>query len=144
MYDGAVPSGNSILAACFYHMSVVFDMKEWRDRSMDMYRMLGNAITRYPVSFGVWAMGLQEIVEGTNEIVLAGDNPEALRADLLSGYVPNKVLLTAGLEETSIALLAGRKRVGKPAIFLCRNNTCQPPVFSADSLISLINRDKKQ
>ncbi len=144
VYDGAVPSGNSILAACFYHMSVVFDMKEWRDRSMDMYRMLGNAITRYPVSFGVWAMGLQEIVEGTNEIVLAGDNPEALRADLLSGYVPNKVLLTAGLEETSIALLAGRKRVGKPAIFLCRNNTCQPPVFSADSLISLINRDKKQ
>lgn len=119
-------------------------MKEWRARSLDMYRMLWNAITRYPVSFGVWAMGLQEIVEGTNEIVLAGDNPEDLRADLLSGYVPNKVVLTAGLEETTIALLEGRKRVGKPAIFLCRNNTCQPPVFSADSLISLINRDKKQ
>ncbi len=144
VYDGAVPSGNSVMAACLLHMSVLFDMKEWKERSLDMYRMLGTAIIRYPVSFGVWAMGVQEVVEGTNEIVLTGDNPEGLRADMLRNYVPNKVVLTAGSEGAELPLLEGKKKVGKPSIYLCRNNTCQPPVFSADSLISLINRDKKQ
>lgn len=144
VYDGAVPSGNAIMAGCLHRMAVIYDMKEWRDRSFDMYRMLGNAITRYPVSFGVWAMGVQDVVEGVNEIVVAGDNPVLLRADLLRMYVPNKVLITAGKKETGIPLLEGKKEVGKPAIYLCRNNTCLPPVFSADSLISLINRDKKQ
>ncbi|HOZ68615.1 MAG TPA: thioredoxin domain-containing protein [Chitinophagaceae bacterium] len=144
VYDGALPSGNAVMAICLYHMSVIFDMKEWKERSLDMYRMLGNAITRYPVSFGVWAMGVQEVVEGTNEIVLTGDNPEVLMADLLGRYVPNKVVLTTGIKKLDIPLLEGRKGEGKPSIYLCRNNTCQAPVFSADSLISLINRDKKQ
>lgn len=144
VYDGAVPSGNSVLAGCLHHMAVIYDMKEWRDRSLDMFRMLGNAITRYPVSFGVWAMGLQETVEGLNEIVLTGDNPEPLRNDILVKYVPNKVVLTAGFKEVNIPLLKARNRAGKASVYLCRNNTCQPPVFSAESLISLINRDKKQ
>jgi hypothetical protein len=125
-------------------MAIIYDIKELRERSLDMYRMLGNAITRYPVSFGVWAMGVQEVVEGVNEIVVEGDNPEGLRADLLVRYVPNKVVVTATKRESDIPLLEGKKSVGKPAIYLCRNNTCQAPVFSADSLISLINRDKKQ
>lgn len=144
VYDGALPSGNSVMAACLHHMSLIYDVKEWQERSMNMYRMLGNAITRYPVSFGIWAMGLQETVEGVNEIVLAGDNPEAIRTDLLMKYVPNKLVLTAGIKESDIPLLFGRNGAGKASVYLCRNNTCQPPVFSAESLISLINRDKKQ
>jgi hypothetical protein len=144
VYDGAVPSGNAVMAGCLHRMAIIYDIKEWRERSLDMYRMLGNAITRYPVSFGVWAMGVQEVVEGVNEIVVEGDNPEGLRADLLVRYVPNKVVVTATKRESDIPLLEGKKSVGKPAIYLCRNNTCQAPVFSADSLISLINRDKKQ
>lgn len=144
VYDGAVPSGNSVMAACLHHMSLIYDVKDWQERSMDMYRMLGNAITRYPVSFGVWAMGVQEVVEGINEIVLSGDNPEAIRTDLLVKYVPNKLVLTAGIKETDIPILIGRNGAGKASVYLCRNNTCQPPVFSAESLISLINRDKKQ
>ncbi len=144
VYDGALPSGNAVIAGCLHHMSLIYDMNEWRERSMDMYRMLGNAITRYPVSFGVWAMGLQEMVEGINEIVLTGDNPEAIRADLLVKYVPDKLVLTAGIKESDIPLLVGRYGAGKASVYLCRNNTCQAPVFSAESLISLINKDKKQ
>ena len=144
VYDGAVPSGNAVMAANLYYISVLLDIKEWRERSLDMYRMLGNAIIRYPVSFGVWAMGVQEIVEGTNEIILAGDNLSDLRTDLLSRYVPNKVLLSPEKEVGWIRLLEGKKGGSKPTIYLCRNNTCQAPVFSAESLISLINRGKKQ
>jgi uncharacterized protein YyaL (SSP411 family) len=144
VYDGAVPSGNAVMAANLHHMGVLLDIKGWQERSLDMYRMLGNAIIRYPGSFGIWAMGVQEQVQGTNEIILAGDNLSVLRADLLSRYVPNKVLLSPGKEVGWIALLEGKKEVGKPTIYLCRNNTCQAPVFSAESLISLIDRGKKQ
>lgn len=143
VYDGAVPSGNAVMAGNLYHLSVLFDIKSWADRAQAMVRMLGNAISRYPGSFGVWAGWLQEMVEGTNEIVLTGDNPEAVRCDIMGYYIPNKIVAGAGPEGLDLPLLEGRKREGKPAIYLCRNNTCQAPVFSAKELISLINRDKK-
>ena len=95
-------------------------------------------------SFKQLEKGEQELVEGINEIVLSGDNPEAIRTDLLVKYVPNKRVLTAGIKESDIPLLIGRNGAGKASVYLCRNNTCQPPVFSAESLISLIDRGKKQ
>jgi len=143
VYDGAVPSSNSVMAGNLYHMSILFDIKSWGERSRAMVRQLGNAISRYPGSFGVWAGWLQEMVEGTNEIVLTGDNPGPVRRDIMEIYIPNKVVAGEGSDGLVLPLLEGRKGDGKPTIYLCRNNTCQAPVFSAKELISLINRGKK-
>ncbi|MBI3137115.1 MAG: thioredoxin domain-containing protein [Sphingobacteriales bacterium] len=144
VYDGALPSGNAVMAANLYQVGILLDVKDWVERSREMVLRLGNAITRYPGSFGVWAMLLQEQVKGTNEIVLAGDNLLPTRADILKRYIPNKVFLSPEKQVTGIPLLDQKKGLGRPTIYLCRNNTCLAPVFSADELISLINRGQKQ
>ena len=140
VYDGAQPSGNAVMAANLWYLSPVFEKPEWGERSRRMVAMLGNAIVRYPGSFGVWAAVLQEITEGTWEIVLGGDNPEGLRTDILGTYIPNRLLLQTGPDWRGRALTEGRPETGKPTIYLCRNNTCLAPVFSAKELISLINK----
>lgn len=140
VYDGAQPSGNAVMAANLWYLSPIFEKPEWAERSRRMVGQLGNAIVRYPGSFGVWAAVLQEITEGTWEIVLGGDNPGALRTEILDRFIPNKLLLQTGPEWRGKALTAGRPETGKPTIYLCRNNTCLAPVFSAEELISLINK----
>ena len=72
VYDGAVPSGNSIMAYNLHHLSILFDKKEWKDRSEKMIASLEQAIIRYPTSFGTWACLLQEKKNGTDEIIMTG------------------------------------------------------------------------
>ena len=35
VYDGAVPSGNSVMAYNLYQLGILFDKKEWKERSLE-------------------------------------------------------------------------------------------------------------
>ncbi len=142
VYDGAVPSGNSTMAYNLHQLSLLFDKPEWEQRSRDMLSGLGGAIIRYPTSFGNWACLLQEIIVGTNEIVVIGNDFSGLQAEILSEYIPHRVFMSSERASINFPLLADKRAGDKAAIYLCRNYTCQQPVFSAKDLITLINRPK--
>ena len=144
VYDSAVPSGNSVMAFNLHHISVLFDIKEWRERSRKMAGTFENTVIRYPTSFSNWACLLQEFAMGTNEIVVLGDNPASVHCDILRLYIPGKVLMVSERPHQKYPLLQGKKEVSKPTIYLCRNYTCKQPVFSAKELISLINKEQNQ
>lgn len=143
VYDGAVPSGNAVMAVNLWHLSILLgDGKkgnDWKERSLKMANSLGGATTRYPTSFGNWACLLQEIAAGTNEIAITGPGFELVHKELLAAYLPHRVMMAAELPDEAWPLLAGKAGSGKPSIYLCSNYTCRPPVFSAKELISLIN-----
>jgi hypothetical protein len=128
VYDGAVPSGNSVMAYNLYHLSVLFGKREWGKRSLDMILSLNTAIIRYPTSFGNWACLLQEIIDGTSEIAVVGKNLYNLHTEILQQYIPHRVLMTAE-KEIIASVLAGKMTADKPTIYLCRSYTCLNPYF---------------
>lgn len=143
VYDGAMPSGNAVMAKVLWQLSLLTGgnarSAEWRTRSQGMIGALGKAIVKYPGSFGVWACLLQEICFGTSELAVVGEGAGDLHREILAAYIPHRVLQVSASSREGWPLLAGKTDVRKPAIYLCRNNTCQAPVFSAKELISLIN-----
>lgn len=140
VYDGAVPSGNSIMAYNLWRLAILFDIPEWKQQSLDMVASLGNAIVKYPTSFANWACLLQEVINGTNEIVVTGNNYRQLYDEILAIYIPHRVMMGAEKPAKSFPLFAEKEIAGKTAIYLCRNYTCLQPVFSTTGLISLINK----
>ncbi len=140
LYDGAVPSGNSVMAYNLFHLSILFGIKEWNNRSLNMLSSLGIAITRYPTSFGIWACLLQEVISGTSEIAIVGELPGNLHPELLEQYIPHRVVMISDYPDPGFPLLTGKSATNPPSIYLCRNYTCQHPVFSINDLISLINK----
>ena len=140
LYDGAQPSGNSVMAYNLFHLSVLFDHKEWKDKSLGMLLSLGHAITRYPTSFGIWACLLQEVISGTNEITVVGPISEKQQLELLAHYIPHRVLMISDQPDPGYPLLIDKPASSSPSFYLCRNYTCHPPVFSLGDLISLINK----
>jgi uncharacterized protein len=139
VYDGAVPSGNSMMAYNLHQLAILFDKKEWKERSHNMITTLGNAITNYPASFGNWACLLQEIEAGTFEIAIVGDMYKPVHNQLLQQYIPHRVLMVARGAKKSFPLLEGKPVTGSPSIYLCSNYTCHNPVISVNELMSLIN-----
>lgn len=144
VYDGAVPSGNAVMARNLHRLGILLDVPEWRQQAMDMVAALGRAVSRYPGSFGYWACLLQEQVSGTNEIAVLGPGFQELMKEIYPAYIPHRVLMGAASSLDHYPLLANKTVVSTGSIQLCRNYTCQRPVFSAKELISLINKDKNE
>lgn len=142
LYDGAVPSGNSMMACNLHHLSILFDKKEWEQNSIAMIAALGRTITLYPISFGNWTCLVQEMIAGTNEIAVVGTNFSVIYEELLNYYIPHRVLMASDTAGSTFPLLVEKPVTNTPAIYLCRNYTCLNSVFSAKDLISLINSPK--
>ncbi|MBA2563378.1 MAG: thioredoxin domain-containing protein, partial [Chitinophagaceae bacterium] len=52
IYDGAIPSGNSVMAANLLYLSIIFDNKEWKEKAITLVKNLLEIIIKYPTSFG--------------------------------------------------------------------------------------------
>jgi uncharacterized protein len=140
VYDGAVPSGNAIMASNLYQLAFLFDRQEWRDRSFTIVLSLGRAITNYPTSFGCWNTLLLEMIAGTVEIAVLGPHVDKIHTELLKQFIPHRVMMTSSIENEEFALLAKKLITSQPAIYICKNFECLAPVHSVEAVLSLINK----
>ena len=139
VFDGAQPSGNAVMIDNLYRMALYFDVPEWKRRAMETAQHLGEAIIRYPTSFGVWATFVQEITRGTNELVLVGPEAGVVLKELLRAYIPHKVVMYTEKESSDFPLLKDKKK-GVPAfIYLCRDFVCKKPVLRVNELLDMIS-----
>ena len=141
VYDGAQPSGNAVMADNLYRLGLYFDKPAWRDKSVRMINSLGNAIVRYPTSFGVWANNVLELTTGVNEIVVIAQNSQHILAQVLKEYIPHKIIMSGNEGSNSFPLLSG-KTAAETTLYLCRNYTCEKPVSTVLELMTLIRRNR--
>jgi uncharacterized protein len=138
VYDGATPSGNSIMAFNLYRLGIYFDKNEWKEHSMKITGLLSNAVYHYPTSFGCWANILLESFAGTNEIAIVGENVDKILLEILREYIPNKVVMSFQGGSSSFALLNGKTASELPLIYLCRNYSCKQPVQTTSAIVELL------
>jgi uncharacterized protein YyaL (SSP411 family) len=122
-----------------YHLSIFFDIPQLKERAEKMITSIGNAITRYPTSFGVWANLLAEIIYGTEEIAVVGKNSFSLASRILAEYIPHKVIMISLAGNEKLPLLAGKQPSDPPLIYLCKAYSCLKPVSEVNELVKLLN-----
>ena len=135
IYDGATPSGNSMMAGNLLYLSSVFDRGDWRSRAAGMVSSLRSVITRYPTSFGGWANQFLLLAQGMKEVVITGRNLSAVHVDILHNFMPGTVLILSAYPGHTIPLLEGKEFNDSPLIYLCENYACRPPVASLSELV---------
>ena len=140
VYDGAVPSGNAVMAQNLFYLSIVFDRPAWAERSEGLAVALGNAITKHPGSFGVWAMLVQLMTAGMLEIAITGQQANTFLRPVLERFIPNKILQTEETNSDIFPLLAGKGwgKDAETAFYLCKNYACQAPFFTIDALLAKV------
>ncbi|MDP9229326.1 MAG: AGE family epimerase/isomerase, partial [Bacteroidota bacterium] len=139
VYDGAIPSGNSVMGYNLLHLSILLDNPIWRKRSYNMISALSKAISKYPTSFGIWISLFQELIYGTDEIAIVGENFNGLLEEVISAYIPHKVLMASPNPNTDqkFPLLAGKPVNDLTFIYLCKKFSCLKPVISVQELLYL-------
>ena len=138
IYDGATPSGNSMMAFNLLYLSKIFDEPVWAERSAQLAAALRRVVTGYPGSFGIWATLYQALTYTIPEIVLTARRPENARKEFLEQLIPYRVFQSTPKENTHFPLLRDKTAGELPQFFLCENYACQLPVNELSALIRLV------
>ncbi|MCK9401810.1 MAG: thioredoxin domain-containing protein [Chitinophagaceae bacterium] len=138
VYDGAVPSGNSVMVYNLLYLSIAFDQPVWAQQCRDLLRSMGKAILQYPGSFGVWALSIQSITRGMLEIAVVGQQSANFLCPVLRKYLPNKILQSQETISHFFPLLAGKEGAegGGVAFYLCKEYSCKAPFFTVEALLA--------
>ncbi|GAC1438115.1 MAG: thioredoxin domain-containing protein [Sediminibacterium sp.] len=125
VYDGATPSGNAIMAQNLLYLSKVFDKQDWYTRMRTMVGSLAQVITKYPNSFGAWALCLQAETRGIYEIAVTGQQAMDYLSPVLKRYIPNKILQVEESQKGVFPLLRGKEgRQNDVVFYLCKDYAC--------------------
>jgi uncharacterized protein YyaL (SSP411 family) len=128
LYDGAVPSGNSLMAWNLYYSGVVFDNVGWKERAIRMCSGLKDVVKKYPGSFGIWAIIMQSVSKGIPEIAVLGGNLDTFLKEILRIFNPFRIIQSSLSEAKGFPLLEGKPSAATPMIYLCKDYSCQTPV----------------
>jgi uncharacterized protein YyaL (SSP411 family) len=141
-FDNAVPSGNSAACHALMRLARIMAEPEWESYAGLILKVMTDATTKYPTTFGNLLCALDFHLARPREIAVIG-NPESEETALVlreirRRYQPNKVL-ACGMDQ-SIALLKDRPQVaGKPTVYVCENYTCKRPITDLEELTSVLD-----
>ena len=140
LYDGAIPSGNSVMAYNLIRHNRLVGSERFGDYADQQLRAFSAQVNNYPPGYSFFLLALQLALGTSQEIVIAeGENVEEF-GDMVSyvqqSYLPFAVYVMKGKELqdefTELAPAHADKGPvnGKTALYVCENFACQQPVTS--------------
>jgi len=144
VYDGAMPSGNSVMHLVLRRLGHATGRTEWIDRADDLAAWAGRQVASQPTGFTAFLLGTQFAIGEPTEVVLAGDEETpgmpALVEAVRSTYAPNAVVVQrpagdapeiAGLSPFTANQTPDDDRA---LAYVCRNFACDAPTSGAEAL----------
>ena len=153
VYDGAVPSGNSVAMLNLIRLSRLTGNHELEAQAAAISRVFAGSIRRSPAGHTQFMIAMGFLTHPAYEIVIAGrpgaeDTEEMLR-EIGRHYLPNTVVLLRPPEELSSDIVSiapftkDLKPIGDTATaYVCTNFTCHSPTTDSDEMLNLLNIQK--
>lgn len=138
IYDGATPSGNSIMALNLLTLSIIYEKPEWQLRSVNMLLSIKETVLKFPGSFGIWASLLQQYSFTTYEIAVVGVNASNIGQEIGLHYLPFKVLMATTNASDKYPLLIGKHSSTETLIYLCKQYNCLQPYRTITEFLTYI------
>jgi hypothetical protein len=147
IYDGAIPSSNSVAALIFLRLSRITGDPWWEDKAARLMRRFSGLVSDYPHAYTQFLNALDFALGPSQEIVIAGDadtpdTREMVRA-VQQTFHPNRTLVLRNKGDAGIARIAPYVEKlgeldGKPVAHICENFACRQPVTRLDELKSAL------
>jgi uncharacterized protein YyaL (SSP411 family) len=148
VYDGAVPSGNSVELINLIRLSRFTANIYFEKKAALLIKYFSGYISKSPSAFCMFMSGLDFLYSSSTEIVIVSekqDNQVINAINLVrSIFIPNKVIiLKHGNTDNDVAELLSftkdmKLKNNNATFFVCRDYTCNQPVNTIDELEKLL------
>ncbi|HER00199.1 MAG TPA: thioredoxin domain-containing protein [candidate division Zixibacteria bacterium] len=149
IYDGAIPSGNSVSALNLIRLARITAKTEWEEISRQLTRAFANQVERYPAGNTMLLTVVDYMVGPSFEIVISGnleksDTHEMIMA-LRQKYIPNRVIIfRRGMDDSPEIVKYAKytreqKSIGEKATaYVCQNFTCSLPTTDVKAMLETL------
>jgi len=133
LYDGAIPSGNSVAALDLIRVGRLTEEKGFEEKAARLMETFSGQVKTQPTAFPQLLIALDFALGPSNEIMIAGapDDPavrQMLRV-IYGRFLPNKVVALHPPGDARWPMIGG-----KPTAYVCRNYACNLPTNSPDQV----------
>ncbi len=143
IYDGATPSGNSVMMYNLVRLARMTGKTLYEDYAMHLGKAFSALVKQYPAAYTQLMIAMEFMQGPTHEVVIAG-NPEhqstmAMSAALAKPFLPNKVVVLANGDsaiETLAPFTANMFSDGnQSAAYVCQNFACELPTTNINKML---------
>ncbi|HKL39386.1 MAG TPA: thioredoxin domain-containing protein, partial [Cryomorphaceae bacterium] len=147
IYDGAMPSSNSVAVLNGYHLSRLTGNSDFEHQSERVLTAFSEQITDAPAGYTFALYAHQFMQQPSNEILITAKNHNELTTELLNtarryAGIGTVILLktedTADQLETAAPFTESYPVKEQPAAYVCSNFSCKAPVYESKSLKELL------
>jgi uncharacterized protein len=136
IYDGAVPSGNSVAAFDLIKLYSITGNMDFQKRAEDIFKAFGENVNNSPSSYTFLLSALMMNINPSRTIVIAGSRGDALveqsLKEISSRFMPfTNVIVYSGEHELEelISDISSKVMInGKTSIYICENFACRKPI----------------
>ncbi|NIR47021.1 thioredoxin domain-containing protein [candidate division KSB1 bacterium] len=146
IYDGAIPSGNSVAALNLVRLGRITANPELEEKASAIGQAFSEQVKRAPMGHTQLMSALTFMFGPSYEVVVAGETNEkdtdAMLTALQQEYFPNKVTLFRPTEKESPAIAdiaeftkTQKSLNGKATAYVCKNYACNAPTTEIDEML---------
>ncbi|HXZ94497.1 MAG TPA: thioredoxin domain-containing protein [Dehalococcoidia bacterium] len=150
IYDGAIPSGNSVAMLNLLRLGRMTGNSDFEEKAAKIGRAFSRSIKQSPAAHGQLIVALDFGIGPCYEVVIAGNaqakDTKAMVKALRTRFLPNKVVLLnrSDQESPDIAKLAKFTKNqssirGKATAYVCLNYKCKLPTTDINKMLELLN-----
>jgi hypothetical protein len=140
LYDGAIPSGNSVMLLNLVRLSRLRGNTRYEELAWNLAEYFSASVTGSPHAYTMFLCGVDFAIGPSKEVVLVGEenDPEtvALREKLNEIFLPNTVItLKTGDEDFIPEYALDLKRIeNQSTAYVCSNFVCNLPTTDPDEM----------
>ena len=148
LYDGAIPSANSMALVNLLWLSRLSGEARWEEKAHQLVRAFAGSVSRSPAAFTFFLCGLDFALRPGKDVIVTGAADAADTRRLLSAldrsFAPNQVAhLKSGENAGRLAKFAGftdglQVVQGQAAAHLCVGSACQESVTDVQDMLDRI------
>lgn len=128
-YDGAIPSGNSLMAWNLVRLSQLIPERQYEREAAEQPHFLASDASQYPMGHAMFLLALLDHEDPPPKVTVALADPA--EADRLPLTVPPETAVILLREPTAAYPL----RNGKTTFYVCRGHSCLPPANDFSGLL---------
>lgn len=149
IYDGAIPSGNSVSFNNLLKLSRLTANSDFEKYADNMSKSFSNAVKNSPTGTTMMLSGVDFAIGNSSEVIIVGSKNSADLANILEHlnqvFIPNKVVLFKNENNASeleiIAPFTKDYEIDstKTIVYVCKNHKCNLPTSDIKTVLELLN-----
>lgn len=149
IYDGAIPSGNSVSFNNLLKLSRLTSNNEYENLASKLSKSFSDIINKAPTGTTMMLSGVDFALGGSSEIIIVSDKKNQEGTDLIKQlnqvFIPNKVIVlktqdnAKELEKIAPFTKDYKIEPGKTVVYVCKNYKCNLPTSDIKTVFELLD-----